>query len=789
MRNLKITIFCLLAFLIEPQINCAQVLNNYTNSWIGNTFGTPASHIQHSIDNLYVTPSGKIATITSWDEGGHNVAIFDSNGVQIGVPEQSGTGSYGRFSGSAVFMDDQFVYQLMTQKGCDGNNGNLYFFPICGTQWFCVRRFLLDGSGAPFVNGKGYDGSFLIVTSDTTDFYDITLNGITIFNKELYVSDKFTNTIKVYDAETMDTAVVRTISIGYNGLLDYDSQGNVWCLDIAEQKIVCFSPAGVIQTQQIILPTNKKATAFCVDKINDRILIANNGIDQNILVYSNIFDNPIQTSTFGLTGGVNSGTMGEIAPLKFSEPKGVGIDSLGNIIVGNNGVWQGGARLEKYDNSDSMQWRLNGLIFTDNGVVDPVSESDFYTKELHIKLNLNNSIPGTEWEIKGMTINRFAFPEDDRITDSDGLFWTTTYTRNVAGKKILFISDMYGKSLLAYKFNSALYGEMAVPSVFFGNSENTDAEFIWTDNNNDKLHQLSEYDSTASLNYYSTHIVPDQEGNVWKTNRENGILYFPFQGFDENDNPKYSNATATLFANPNGIYDVKRIEYDNESDALYVTGRSNESVIDSWSFTGDVMAKYSNYLTDPSALPTWIVATPFYEEVPDADINVKAFCTAGDYIFTILLKKGKIIVREKSTGNIVGEIAPTADTDSTSGWADINGAIQAYKRANGEYLIFAEENGFGKIMMYRWCPNGNCDASVIGEINNPEKINVYPNPTNDAIFIDLKSKGKLELFNMFGQLVYSKQNAQGIEKIEMQNLSIGLYLLKTETSIHKIIKH
>ena len=30
----------------------------YTNSWIGNTYGLPETHIPHSIDNLYVTPSG-----------------------------------------------------------------------------------------------------------------------------------------------------------------------------------------------------------------------------------------------------------------------------------------------------------------------------------------------------------------------------------------------------------------------------------------------------------------------------------------------------------------------------------------------------------------------------------------------------------------------------------------------------------------------------------------------------------------------------------------------------------
>ncbi len=792
---------------------CAQLLPNYANSWLGNTFGTPANHIPHSIDNLYVTPSGKVATITGWEEGGHNVAVFDGLGNQIGIPQQSGTGSWGRFSGNAVFMDDQYVYQIMKQKGCDGNNGNLNHFPVCGTQWFCVRRFFLNGNGAPFSGGKGYDGSFLIVNTDATDLSGTPLNGVVVLNNELYVSDKLTNSIKVYNAATMSATVVRTLSVGYSGLLDYDSQGNIWLLDTIQQKIVCFSPTGVLQTPQITLPVAKKATAFCIDKVNNKVLVANNGIDQNILIYTSIFSNPAQTSTMGLTGGINAGLMGEVAPLKFSEPKGVGIDNLGNVYVGNNGVWQGGARLEKYNAANTMLWRLNGLMFTDNGTVDPTSETDFYTKEFHLTLNLNNTLPGTEWQLKGMTINRFAFPEDDRITDSNGFFWTSAYVRNVAGKRLLFVSDMYGKRLAIYKFNPSIYAETAIPSAFVGHNSTANTEFIWTDNNNDQLHQTNEYDNRPTNNFYLTHIVPDQQGNIWKTNREAGIRYFPMQGFNANGNPNYSYATSTLFPNVSGIYDIKRIEYDNATGALYVTGRSASSVSDNWGCAGDVLARYNNYLTNPTALPAWSVAIPFFAEgTPAADNNIKAFCLAGDYIFTILTKNGKIVVREKATGNVVGDILPTSATNFVSGWSDINGAIQAHKRVNGEYMIFAEENSNGKIMMYRWCPTGNCApivvvppivvppvvvppvvippvvVSPVTGIATEEKIIVYPNPTNDYVLIDIKGIETLQLFNSFGHLLSTKVNVSGLQKIELQHLPNGLYLIKTKTLLYKIVK-
>ena len=97
----------------------AQTLEGapYVNSWIGNTYGTPADQIAHTIDTIYVTPSGKVATITGWDEGGANAALYSSTGAKIGISVESGIGSWGRNSGSAVFVDDTYLYQSMQQQG------------------------------------------------------------------------------------------------------------------------------------------------------------------------------------------------------------------------------------------------------------------------------------------------------------------------------------------------------------------------------------------------------------------------------------------------------------------------------------------------------------------------------------------------------------------------------------------------------------------------------------------------------------------------------------------------
>jgi hypothetical protein len=415
-----------------------------------------------------------------------------------------------------------------------------------------------------------------------------------------------------------------------------------------------------------------------------------------VLIYGNINRKPALASTFGNMGGTNSGTPGVISPLKFSEPKGVGVDSAGNIFVGSNGIAGGGKRLEKYNPAGALQWRLNGLIFTANGSTNPVDESEFYTHNFKFKLDLAKTVPGSEWSAVAMTVNKVKYPRDIRLPTVRDTFWTTAYTHSVAGKKLLYISDMYGSALGIYRFNAATDGEIAIPS---GLLDGGTSESIWRDANGNGASDSGETESKTADNQYSTHIFPDSNGGVWKANREQGIRYFPLQGFDGNGNPQYDYATSRVFT-PMEIADFKRLEYDAANDVLYAAGRSTNTVSDQWGAAGDKMVRYNNFLGTPTT--AWSIALPY--NTTDHALNVKAFCEAGDYLFLIASREGRIYVHRKSDGSKVGEILPTAATGNRSGWSDFNGAIRVTKRANGEYLIFAEENGFGKIMMYRWNP-------------------------------------------------------------------------------------
>jgi hypothetical protein len=699
----------------------------YINSWVGNTYGLPADHIAHNIENLYVTPSGKVATITGWDEGGSNAALYSSSGAKLGIPVESGTGSWGRSSGTAIFVNDSYLYQSMKQAG--GYDADGVKYPVDpNTSWKAIRRYNHDGSAAPFSGGKGYDSSMLVVNEGTAGQ---TPTGVLVLNSELYVSDPIAGQVKVYNASTMSATPVRSFAIANPGLLDHDRFGFIWMLDTVQKKLVRFSTTGTLRSQVIQFPAAVIPTAFCVDKVNDRILVANNGAAQNVLIYTKINGTPAQTSTFGNTGGINSGTAGAVAPLKFHEPKGVGIDSAGNIYVGNDGLAGGGHRLEKYNSSGVLQWRLNGLVFTGNGSTNPANETEFYTHNYKFNLNLSNTTPGSEWSPAAMTINKVKYPGDVRLNKT---FWTTAYVRAISGRKLLYASDMYSGTLAIYRFNTSTDGETAIPAGHFNSGDfgRSEPDLLWGDVNGNGVKDAGETETYPLESSGGTHYFPDTAGGVWKSNRDHAtarIRHFPLQGFDASGIPQYSYASSLTYSAPE-IYEVKRLEYDATADVLYASGRSTSTIADDWGVAGNRLVRYNNFKNAASRATAWMIDLPFSGAgSPASDTNVKAFCEAGDYLFLSAYRQGRIYVHRKTDGAKIGEILPTSTTGNTSGWSDINGAIRATKRANGEYLIFAEENGYGKIMMYRWSPAGSATPGP----------NLTANPSFDAQAFDTQT--------------------------------------------------
>jgi len=707
----------------------------YTTSWIANDGGIQAKHAQHNIEYMFVRPDGTIATSCGWDEGGSNVIVY-KNGQVVSVPEGSGTGGWGRMSMAQAAMDDKYVYHLQSQNGCDGannsNNSNkLPQYPQCGDDytWKTVRRYAIaNGMSAPFSGGYGYKGDMLLVHAGVGD-----LKGIAIRGNELFVADEKGDSVKVYNKATMSSKPIRKFKmLGGVGPLAVDNLGSVWMLQQKAQKLIRFSAiTGEIQTQQIAFNDPFVASAFFVDTLRNRILVADNGIDQNIKIFGSIEDTPKLEGSFGEQGGILSGVKGQYAAGKLFDIKGVGTDASGNIYVANS-VTQGGSVLQAYSPDGALLWDRKGLVFTATACPDPVKPEEVYTFDKKMILDYSKTTPGSEWKFEALTLNRFKYPDDPRI---HGGFMTSAWIKYIQGKKFLFTTDMYASQLAGYRFEESTDGKVAIPCFFmnvggwdvnasYPTKLGSEKDFIWMDVNGDGAIQSNEFTFKSGFdNPYSMAIWVDSKGDIWKGIRGQGVRYIPLKEVNAKGVPIYDFATSKRLDIANGatgVDGVKRLVYDAELDELYIAGFSDEKPdrkttgegVDSWWCMGSTVCMYKNVSAKLKAnpntnfknlLPEWRIFIPFF---PDGDpggnneVSAKSFTVEGDYVFIATAKLGKINVYKRSNGEYLGQIVPGAAINSESGWTDIDYAINVQKTAQ-EYRIFNEENAFAKVVLYR----------------------------------------------------------------------------------------
>lgn len=198
----------------------------------------------------------------------------------------------------------------------------------------------------------------------------------------------------------------------------------------------------------------------------------------------------------------------------------------------------------------------------------------------------------------------------------------------------------------------------------------------------------------------------DLAGNIWRGSRERGILFWEMKGLNNEGIPQYD--TVRRFPLPQGCNGVKRIWYDPEKDELFVAGFSEErpDPKDTWWCMGSTIVKCKDFLKKSSDVPAKAdmrFFIPFHHEDGSGNdyTNAKAFCVEGDYIFVAIAREGLIHIYDRNDGHKWGELRPDESVHKQSGWADFNYCINAYRQADGSYLIMNEENAFAKVMVYR----------------------------------------------------------------------------------------
>ncbi len=672
----------------------------YQTSWIGNSIGSGNLRIQNNIEAMYVTADGTVYTNSHWDEAGTEAGIYKDGKIINALGDTHG---WGRGGGKAVTANSKYIYIAMTQ-GSGGNTKEDY--PAEGTSWHSVRRYDLSGKPAPFPGGRGWDKSMLIVSSKSE------VTGLAIIGSELYVSDLAANRIRVYDTETMKE--LRSFSVANPGAIAVDKQKNLWIIQNKNgsnpAKILYYSPSGKQVAKKIT--DIVEPTAIAIDP-QGKLLVAENGSRQQILIYD-IKDQPKQVGSFGCKNGIYTGVPGEVRDLKLYGLTGVGTDAAGNIYINSNGFNNSGTDLRKFAPSGKLLWRSLGLIFVDNADADPKTDGvDLFTKQEQYQMDYSKPA-GKQWTYKAYTLNPFKYPQDPRLHTSPD----ATFVRRIQGKPFLFLTDMYSSFLQIYRFNPTTDGKIAIPAGMFVGTNGADkpflngnwppyqpekGEWIWRDSNGNGRFESNEYDTSKDYPHIGGWWV-DSKGDVWKALRTQdgiGIRHYPLKGIDAKGNPIYSYSSMEKQTTPKIFNDLRRIEYFPQTDTMYLSGftADHPAFGDDTGVVGSEIARFDNW-SKGNRTPRWRAVIP-YDTTGKREVSTAAMSVAGDYVFAVTVKTAEVYVYNATTGVEVQKLKPGPEVGSESGWIDIPYGVRAFRRSNGEYLVFVEENWKGKVIMYR----------------------------------------------------------------------------------------
>lgn len=648
-----------------PLSSLAQ--GGYTTSWIGNTYGrADMKWVQNQVLDMHTMPDGTCFTQSMWDECAREGGVYKDGDV---LPKYDfDIHRYG--GGQAVTANGRYIWHAVSWQ-----HGNV------------KRSGYGDGRPVPFPGGGGDKGDVLAGASSNC------VTGLASTRTKLFVSDSGRQKVRMFDAETM--AFIQEWAVPRPGQMTVDARSNLWVISKGDAangaKILRYSPTGEKFPQEIAgLPDPR---GLAVDR-QGRLLVGVNGNIQQVYFYSNLDTTPTLNATLGDFGGLMGGSApGVVTPTKFLNITGVGADGTGNVYVaftGHNTDVGAGTVLRSFTPDGTQRWEVAGLEFVDVAAVDPFSDgADVYTKQEHFTMDYSKPA-GREWTWKVYTLDSATYPGDWRDQRYHHMYaWEM---RRVSGKKFLYTSDMDFAHLGVVRFanDSGSRDERAIPcaNVSEGNG-------IWVDANGDGRQDASEYTKPFEPNHKMHGKFVDENGGLWIAVEFQTVYYIPCNGVDRHGVPIYDLEGKRAWNVARDFTVLGRVAYIASTDTLYVGGYTTDNPVRGSYGCFQVIKKYPGLLA-AGELPVvqWTAVGPRH--------TGKSLYADEQYVFACDVNPGDVRCYRAGDGALVQTLVPGPEVGSTQGWVDIGNGLNAFRRSNGEYLVFQEEDAFAKVLMYRW---------------------------------------------------------------------------------------
>ena len=542
--------------------------------------------------------------------------------------------------------------------------------------------------------------------------------------------------------------------------------------------ISCVNSAGVVQNGKVIDGV-VNPTAIFYDAPRNRLLVADNGPDQNIKIYnltgwtSGAKSSP--SATYGAKGGVFSGvTPGSItdshgSSARFCGPSGVGADGQGNIYVLNTGLQGVSADLRAFHapatgaTTSTELWNVRGLEACTAGdfacSAATGATQDIYTTNKHYAGNWSGTSPGKESTLKSYLWNPLKRgPAHFPYTGS------ATIYRTIGGARLLFNSG--GQGNIGTVTILRIIGEQVLPCGAFWYNGTLGGYQLWIDKNgdgtgsghDDRPQDPAEVSFLASLWAGPLAYDVDANGNfligLGGTGAYPCVLKLNYLGSTSAGVPQYDLASSAHYKNvfnpASGPFQAFTwvgcgLRYDAATDTMYLFGLSNTK--NAALTYGGTVACYKNWSTtdwkNKSNKAAWITVLPtpnpaftpaatnldfqyYGTGYPSEDgFEYKSFDLANDKIFISEIW-GPIHVIDAATGNPIMLINAGPEVSGEGAWEDEAMGIHAhYNPVTNEYDVLDENSAYrARENLFRWSPFSGAPAVAGGipgdaDIGNP----------------------------------------------------------------------
>jgi hypothetical protein len=200
------------------------------------------------------------------------------------------------------------------------------------------------------------------------------------------------------------------------------------------------------------LPGVEKATAVSFGHHDGRLYVCDDGPRQQVLVFDVSGKTPRRVATVGREGGLRARPAGKAAPDRLFNLRGAGADRAGNVYVAMSfGAGPSGSlTLRSFTPAGKLRWELTNYAFVDAFGFDPDADGLAAYGRLGVfDLHLGRTKPGSEWSLRGITLDHLGQPTDPRLKSPA----CTAVVRRPGGKRVLYTIGQYGGGYDLFAFD------------------------------------------------------------------------------------------------------------------------------------------------------------------------------------------------------------------------------------------------------------------------------------------------------------------------------------------------